>query len=318
MTDRDLDSIFQDDWPEDHRSGLVAVVGRPNVGKSTLINAILGQKIAIVTPKPQTTRKQQLGIFTIEHGQIIFVDTPGLHKPHHKLGEFMVSDAEAALRDADLILWVLDVSTEPQEGDKHIAEMVATLRGNTPVVLALNKADLLAAERREALIAAHEALIPHEHTLLVSALQNSGVADLVTDLMARLPLGPRYYPADQVSEANMRFIAAEIIREKIILSTEKEIPYSVAVEVEEYKERSEEMTYISAVIYVERESQKGIIIGKGGAKIKQLGAEARIELQHELGTQVYLDLRVKVLKDWRSDEALMRRLGYKLPKDDKG
>ncbi|MCB9453438.1 MAG: GTPase Era [Anaerolineaceae bacterium] len=317
MTEHDLDSVFQDDWPDDHRSGLVAVVGRPNVGKSTLINAILGQKIAIVTPKPQTTRKQQLGIFTVEHGQIVFVDTPGLHKPHHKLGEFMVSDAESALRDADLILWVLDVSTGPQEGDNHIAETVARLRGNTPVILVLNKADLLSDENHKARIAAYTALIPHEQVLLVSALQNSGVTELVTDLLARLPLGPRYYPVDQVSEANMRFIASEIIREKIILLTEKEIPYSVAVEIEEYKERSEDMTYIGAVVYVERDSQKGIIIGKSGAMIKQIGAESRAELQEELGTQVYLDLRVKVLKNWRSDEALMRRLGYRMPKDDK-
>lgn len=317
MTDRELDTIFNDDWPEDHRSGLVAVVGRPNVGKSTLINAILGQKIAIVTPKPQTTRKQQLGIFTVEHGQIIFIDTPGLHKPHHKLGEFMVGDAEAALRDADMILWVLDVSAMPEDSDRHIAETVASLRGSTPVILALNKADLLTDTDRAAHIAAHEALISHDDTVLLSALQNSGVVELVNNLLGRLPLGPRYYPVDQISEANMRFIASEIIREKIILSTDKEIPYSVAVEIEDYKERSAEMTYIGAVIYVERESQKGIIIGKNGAMIKELGAKARAELQRELGTQVYLDLRVKVLKNWRSDEALMRRLGYRLPKGDK-
>lgn len=317
MTDRELDTVFNDDWPEDHRSGIVAVVGRPNVGKSTLINAILGQKIAIVTPKPQTTRKQQLGIFTIEHGQIIFIDTPGLHKPHHKLGEFMVGDAEAALRDADMILWVLDVSAMPEDSDRHIAETVAAMRGSTPVILALNKADLLTDANRAAHIAAHEALIPHEDIVLLSALQNSGVAELVNNLLGRLPLGPRYYPVDQISEANMRFIASEIIREKIILSTDKEIPYSVAVEIEDYKERSAEMTYISAVIYVERESQKGIIIGKNGAMIKELGAKARAELQRELGTQVYLDMRVKVLKNWRSDETLMRRLGYRLPKSEK-
>lgn len=311
----ELDTVFNDSWPEDHRSGVVAVVGRPNVGKSTLINRILGQKIAIVTPKPQTTRRQQLGIYTEEHGQILFTDTPGLHKPHHKLGQYMVMVAENALQDSDLILWVLDVSVEPQEGDKHIAATVARLHGDTPVLLALNKADLADDKTRQANVEAYRALVPNAGTALVSALTGEGVDALVKDILSRLPLGPRYYPADQVSEVNMRFIAAEVIREKIILNTEEEIPYSVAVEVEEFKERSAAMTYISAIIYVERDTQKGIIIGKGGDMIKRIGSEARAELADMLGTQVYLDLHVKVLKNWRSDEDLMRRLGYRLPKD---
>ncbi|HEX2905862.1 MAG TPA: GTPase Era [Phototrophicaceae bacterium] len=313
----DLDSIFDDSWPEDHRSGVVAVVGRPNVGKSTLINRVLGQKIAIVTPKPQTTRRQQLGIYTEAHGQILFTDTPGLHKPHHKLGEYMVAVAEDALQDADVILWVLDVSVEPQEGDKHIAATISRLRGETPVVLALNKADLLPnPNARQLNIEAYQKLAPHEGLLAISALDGQGVNDLLQQLMSHLPLGPRYYPADQVSEVNQRFIAAEVVREKIILNTEEEIPYSVAVEIEEFKERSADMTYISATIYVERDTQKGIIIGKGGQAIKKMGSEARAELANILGTQVYLDLHVKVLKNWRSDEDLMRRMGYRLPKHD--
>jgi GTPase len=309
----DLDTVFDDSVPEDHRSGFVAVVGRPNVGKSTLINAILGQKIAIVTPKPQTTRKRQLGIYTEEHGQMIFVDTPGLHKPQHKLGQFMVGVAEEALRDADLILWVLDVSEKPESADEHIASTVSRLQGDTPVILALNKIDQLAENQRAANIEAHEALIPHEKIHLISALNGTGVTELVQDLLQRLPQGPRYYPMDQVSEANMRFIAAEIIREKIILHTEKEIPYMVAVEIESYQEQQEQVV-ISATIYVERDSQKGIIIGKGGSMIKQIGSEARQELIEMLGTRVHLDLRVKVLKNWRSDEDLMRRLGYRIAK----
>jgi GTPase len=311
----DLDTVFNDSWPEDHRSGVVAVVGRPNVGKSTLINRILGQKIAIVTPKPQTTQRQQLGIYTVEKGQILFKDTPGLHAPKHKLGEFMVAAAEDALRDADLILWVLDVAVPPQPADEHIAETIKSLRGG-PVFLALNKADLLQDINRESNIAAHKALVPHDYAALVSAKDGSGVSELVNDILNRMPLGPRYYPADQISEVNMRFIAAEVIREKIMLHTEQEIPHSVAVEVESFQERSDNMSYISAIIYVERESQKGIIIGKGGSMIKQIGSEAREELSAMLGTQVYIDLRVKVLRNWRNDEGLMNRLGYRIIKDE--
>lgn len=310
----DLDTVFDDSWPEDHRSGVIAVVGRPNVGKSTLLNSILGQKIAIVTPKPQTTRKQQLGIYTEEHGQVLFVDTPGLHKPHNKLGEYMMTVAEDALRDADLILWVLDVSVMPEDADKHIAETVTRLRGDTPVILVLNKSDLVKEKTLDAHRDAYAEMVENIASVSVSALKGEGVSELVAFLLEQLPLGPRYYPADQVSETNMRFIAAEVIREKIILSTEQEIPYSVAVEITEYKERSADMTYVSAVIYVERDTQKGIIVGKGGTMIKNLGSAARTELSSMLGTGVYLDLHVKVLKNWREDAHLMQRMGYRMPK----
>jgi GTPase len=310
----DLDTVFDDSWPEDHRSGVVAIVGRPNVGKSTLINRILGQKIAIVTPKPQTTRKQQLGIYTEEHVQILFMDTPGLHRPQHKLGEYMVGTAEEALRDADLILWVLDIAVEPQDSDKYIAETVNKLRGDTPVILVLNKIDLVNDATRETRLTQYGELVENEATILVSAGDGKGVKELVAYLKESLPLGPRYYPADQVSEANMRFISAEVIREKIILNTQKEIPYAVAVEVSEFKERSSDMTYINATIYVERDSQKGIIVGKGGTMIKKLGSAARVDLAEIIGTQIYLDLHVKVLKNWREDEALMRRMGYRVAK----
>ncbi len=309
--------VFENEQlPADHRSGVVAIVGRPNVGKSTLMNRILGQKVAIVTPKPQTTRRQQLGIYTEDHGQILFMDTPGLHKPHHKLGELMVNLAEAALSDADVILWVLDVSVEPQDEDKGIAQTINRLRRETPVILALNKADLPTTGTRIVNTGAYLTLVEHAGALAVSALDGTGVNELVKDLMGRLPLGPRYYPADQVSEVNMRFIAAEVIREQIILNTEKEIPYSVAVEVEEFKERSENLSYINAIVYVERESQKGIVVGKGGSMIKKIGSDARRELASIIETQIYLDLHVKVLKNWRSDENLMRRLGYRAPERD--
>lgn len=310
----DLDTVFEDSIPPDHRSGVVAVVGRPNVGKSTLINNILGQKIAIVSPKPQTTRRQQLGIYTEDHAQILFMDTPGLHKPHHKLGEYMVGVAEEALKDADTILWVLDISVEPTKEDIYIAETVQKLRGATPLILALNKVDLVDTKTRERHLEQYNQLVDNDAAVLVSAMNGSGVKELVDFLRDGMPFGPRYYPVDQVSEVNMRFIAAETIREKIILNTEQEIPYSVAVEVTEYKERSETLTYISANIYIERDSQKGIIIGKNGDMIKRIGSEARNELAELVGTQIYLDLHVKVLKNWRMDEDLMRRLGYRLPK----
>ena len=312
----DLDTVFDDVLPPDHRSGVVAVVGRPNVGKSTLINRILGQKIAIVSPKPQTTRRQQLGIYTEAKAQILFMDTPGLHTPHHKLGEYMVGVAEEALKDGDIILWVLDISVEPTKEDLQIAALVNQFRGDTPVVLALNKVDLVDKKKREAHLDLYSALVDNDAAILMSATQGDGVSTLIDYLREGIPEGPRYYPVDQVSEVNMRFIAAEVIREKIILNTEQEIPYSVAVEVEEYKERSDKMTYISATIYVERDSQKGILIGKNGDMIKRIGSEARAELADMLGTQVYIELRVKVLKNWRMDEDLMRRLGYRLPKKD--
>lgn len=313
----ELDSVFDDQLPPDHRSGVVAVVGRPNVGKSTLINRLIGQKIAIVSPKPQTTRRQQLGIYTDENMQILFVDTPGLHSPQHKLGEYMVNAAESAFRDADVILLLMDISEPPDEGDRHLAETVQRLRGQTPVVLAVNKGDIVMNEAvKRARVEEYAMLLPHDRLLLISAQNGDNVDVLLDDLKSRMPLGPRYYPVDQVSEVNMRFIAAEIVREKVMISTEDEIPYAVAVEVDSFRERSDNLTYISAVIYVERDSQKGIVIGKNGQKIKQIGSLARTELSNLLGTDVFLELNVKVAKNWRSDEDLMRRLGYRL-KDDR-
>lgn len=311
-----LDDLFNDSLPDDHRSGVVVVAGRPNVGKSTLINRLIGQKIAIVSPKPQTTRKRQLGIYTSERAQILFIDTPGLHAPQHRLGEYMVKVAETAFRDSDVILLLLDVSEKPEAGDRHLAETVARLRGDTPVVLVLNKTDLLTPAARDANIAAHSALIPQpDASFLISAMQGDGVDDLLNYVIDKLPQGPRYYPTDQTSDMNMRFIAAEVVREKVMLNTEQEIPYSVAVEVEGFQEK-DNINAISATIYVERDTQKGIIIGKGGDMIKRIGSQARAELEEMLDGKVFLELHVKVLKNWRSDEGLMKRLGYRMRDED--
>ena len=317
MTDSASALPHDSETPPGFHSGVVAVVGRPNVGKSTLINRILGQKVAAVSPKPQTTRRRQLGIYTDSSAQILFLDTPGLHAPQHKLGEYMVKAAEGAFHDVDVILIVLDVSEPPETADRHLADTVARLRGETPVVLALNKVDLSPDVHVRGLrVEEHSALIPHAAAFAVSAAEGTAVEELVADLVSRLPEGPLYYPEDQLSEVNMRVIAAEIIREKVMTYTEQEVPHSVAVEIDSYRERSESLTYISATIYVERDSQKGIVIGKGGERIKKIGSDARTDLGEMLGTTVYLELNVKVLKNWRSDERQMARFGYKPSKED--
>lgn len=305
-----LDNLI-DDWSDDHKSGIVAIVGRPNVGKSTLINAILGQKIAITTPKPQTTRRTQLGIYSTEDVQILFTDTPGLHAPRNALGEYMMTVAENSLKETDVILWILDVSEAPQKSDFHIAETIRRSRGDAKLILVFNKNDLVTPKTN---FSAFEDLIEHDATVKVSALEEDGIDNLLSAIVAQIPLGPRYYPIDQVSDLNMRFISAEVVREKVILNTEKEIPHSVAVHITEYKDR-ENRTDIYAVIYVEKDSQKGIVIGKGGKMIKEVGTQARIELEKMLDRQVFLDLRVKVLKNWRSNEKFMRKVGYKLPRE---
>jgi GTPase len=295
-------------------SGFVAVVGRPNVGKSTLMNRILGEKIAIVSPKPQTTRLRQFGIYTQPGVQVVFVDTPGIHQPKHKLGEFMVQVAVDALRDADLILFVVDVSQPPNDEDKRVAELIKEARSASPVLLALNKIDRLSPERIQPNVDAYRELVPDADWTTLSATLGNGVDDLLARIVGKLPPGPQFFPEDQLSDTALRDIVAEIIREKVLLNTEQEVPHAVAVEVQEFKERSPELTYIGANIYVERDSQKGILIGKGGAMLKKISSEARADIEQLVGTKVYLELWVKVLKNWRRDETVLKRLGYKIGK----
>jgi GTP-binding protein Era len=304
--------------PPDHRSGFVAVIGRPNVGKSTLLNRILGQKIAITSPKPQTTRDQLLGILTLDDAQILFLDTPGIHKPQHQLGEHMVKVATETIDDVDVVLWLVDINAAPTDEDRAIADLLVKLarRGKqklAPLVLGLNKLDQPDAQ---ALInqrtAEYAALINdiQIETVAFSALTGAGVDELLDVVRDLLPQGPRYYPADQVTDLQTRFIVAELIREQALHLLAQELPHSLAVVVDEFTQRSEEMTYISAVLYVERETQKPIVLGQGGKMIKRIGQRARPQIEELIGTKVYLELWVKVWEKWRKREGMLRRLGY--------
>jgi GTP-binding protein Era len=299
--------------PPGHRSGFVVVVGRPNVGKSTLMNRLLGQKIAIVSHKPQTTRNRLLGVLTLDAAQVIFLDTPGIHAPKHRLGEAMVDAAAPVLSDADVLLWVVDGSVLPTDEDRHVAELLAAVDAAVPRVLALNKSDR---GIPAAAAAAYAALVPGATalaTLSVSALREHGLDTLLERLVSDLPEGPRYYPPDQVTDQQERFMAGELVREQLLLHLGDEVPHSVAVLVTEFKERSAEMTYISATIFVERESQKPIVLGKDGQMLKQIGRDARVQIETLLDTRVYLELWVKVRPKWRSDDLELRRLGYSPP-----
>lgn len=299
--------------PEDHRSGFVAVLGKPNVGKSTLINAYVGQKVAIVSSKPQTTRRRLLGILTLPQAQIIFIDTPGIHSPKHKLGEYMVETAARALRDVDLVLFMVDVSEPPTEEDEEIARLLGRGRP-APIILALNKIDLLPPERLEPRAEAYLSLVACQESMAISATRGDNRGELLALIIQYLPLGPRYYPPDQVTDQDLRFMAAELIREQALERLHQEVPHAVAVVVEEFQERREDLTYISATIYVERDSQKGILLGQGGKMLKRIGTAARKEIEALLGKELYLELWVKVSKRWRQNEGALRRLGYVLPK----
>ena len=306
----------QEDLPPGHKSGFVAVIGRPNVGKSTLMNAILGEKLAIVSPKPQTTRLRQLGILTRDDAQRIFVDTPGIHNPRTPLGQFMVSVALDALKDADVVLFMGDLSENVTPEDRQIADLVRQAQSETPGLLVLNKVDLAPSpETLQRRVEAFRLLVPDAEWLTTVAVTGEGVPQVLQAIIDRLPEGPRYYPEDQLSDTTVRDIVAEMIREKVLLNLEEEVPHGVATVVEEFKQRSEDMTYVHATIYVERDSHKGIVIGKKGQMLKTISQQARTEIEGFLGTKVYLELWVKVLKNWRRDERTLRRLGYKINRD---
>ena len=291
-----------------YKSGFVAVVGRPNVGKSTLLNQIIGQKIAIVSDTPQTTRNRILGILTLPDAQILFLDTPGIHKPQHKLGEYMVNSARSALREVDLILFVSDVTESVGPGERFILDMLK--QEQTPVILVLNKVDLVAKDKLLPIISQYSAFRDFAAIVPVSALAGSNVDRLLSVIKDLLPEGPQYYPEDEVTDQPERVVAAKFIREKIFRLTREEIPHSTAVEVEEMKTRPNGDVFLRATIYVERESQKGIIIGAKGAMLKEIGQQARLDMENIFGSRFFVDLWVKVKNDWRNKEGSLRMFGY--------
>lgn len=294
---------------EHFKSGFVAVVGRPNVGKSTLINALIGDKIVIVSDKAQTTRNRIICVYTDQDKQIVFMDTPGIHKPKHKLGEFMVTAAVDSLKEVEAVLFLVAANEKRGPGDNFIIEQLQKVK--VPVYLCINKIDTLTKEDLLKVIVSYQDAYPFAGVIPISALEKENLDVLLDELTSKLPEGPQYFPEDMITDQPERLLISDMIREKILLTTRDEVPHSIAVEVEEMKTREDGTTYIRATIFVERDSQKGIIIGNKGAMLKQLGAQSRLDIQRLLGTKVYLDLWVKVKKDWRNKSGMLSELGYK-------
>ncbi|OAG28691.1 GTPase Era [Thermodesulfatator autotrophicus] len=291
------------------RSGYVALIGLPNVGKSTLLNQLLGYKVAIATPKPQTTRFPIRGILTGENFQIIFVDTPGIHDAKDLFNKIMVEQALKAIEEVDSIVFIIDVSNRNPKAEEKIVEILR--KANKPTILALNKIDLIKKGELLPIIDYFSQIYPFKAIVPISALERDGLEELVKEIAETLPEGPMYYDPETLTDQPQRLLAAEIIREKVFMLTRQEIPYATAVVVEEFHEDPERnLVVIQATIYVEKDSQKGIIIGKGGQMLKKIGTLAREELEFLLGKRVHLDLWVKVLKGWRKEEKLLRRLGF--------
>ncbi|MGL5207595.1 MAG: GTPase Era [Acidaminococcaceae bacterium] len=292
-----------------HYSGFVAVVGRPNVGKSTLVNSLIGEKIAIMSDRPQTTRNKIMCILNTDNAQIMFLDTPGIHKPQHKLGEYMVRSAESTLHEVDVILFVVDVNEKKGAGDDYIIEQLKKVK--TPVILVANKIDKLADKGQLfPIISSYTKSFDFTAVVPTSALTDNEFKPLLGEIVKHLPEGPQYFPEDMITDQPERVIAAEMIREKVLKLTRDEVPHSIAVEIEEMKTRANEDLYIRAVIYVERESQKGIVIGAKGSLLKLIGRQAREDIENLLGNKVYLDLWVKVKADWRNRDNVLRQFGY--------
>lgn len=290
-------------------SGFVSVVGRPNVGKSTLINSLVGKKVVIVSDKPQTTRNRIQAVLTTPRAQVVFVDTPGFHKPKHQLGEYMVKAALDSLQKVDLVLFMVEALFPPGRGDRYIAEMLKELK--MPAFLVVNKIDLAPPDFRESWLPLYEKLLNFKRCFLISALREENTMDLLEGIIQELPPGPLFYPPEMVTDRPEGFQIGEIIREKILARTREEVPHSVAVEIERLKRREDkDLLEISAVIYVEKESQKKIIIGKEGQMLKEIGSEARRELENLLGSRIFLELWVKVKESWRRKENVLRQLGY--------
>ena len=292
------------------KSGFVALIGRPNVGKSTLMNQIIGQKIAITPKKPQTTRNKIQTVYTCDEGQIVFLDTPGIHKAKNKLGEYMVSVAEKTLKEVDLIMWLVEPDTFIGAGEQHIAEQLKGIQ--VPVILVINKTDTVKQDEVLSFIDAYRKILDFDEIIPASALRGKNVDTIVEQIFKYLPEGPMYYDEDTVTDQPMRQIVAELIREKALHALDEEIPHGIAVTIERMKKRRHKDIYdIEATIVCERDSHKGIIIGKQGSMLKKIGTNARYEIEQQLNTKVNLQIWVKVRKDWRDSELLMKNYGYK-------
>ena len=285
-------------------------MGKPNVGKSTLLNALLETKVAAVSPWPQTTRKRQMGILSLENAQIIFVDTPGVHHPFHKLGEYMNQEAADVLEESDLALLVVDASEKPDDEDRMLINLLEELNIRLRVLVALNKMDLVSQEELSENRDAFHDLLPQADFVPISASQGQNLDLLVEKIIAELPEGPPFFPSDQITDLYEREIAADLIREAVLYHLRDEVPHSIAVRIDEFNERDHQGAYIAATLFVERESQKGIVIGQGGTMLKEIGTAARLEIERMSGRKVYLKLRVKVRKNWRNDENALRLFGF--------
>ena len=294
---------------KEYKSGFVALIGRPNVGKSTLMNKIIGQKIAITSNKPQTTRNKIQTVYTCDQGQIIFLDTPGIHKAKNKLGEYMVNVAEKTLKEVDVILWLVEPSTFIGAGEQHIAEQLKDI--NVPVILVINKIDTVKKEEILVFIDAYRKILDFAEIIPASALRDKNADEIVESIFKYLPQGPQYYDEDTVTDQPMRQIVAEIIREKALHALNEEIPHGIAVTIEKMKERKNgKITDIEATIICERDSHKGIIIGKQGSMLKKIGSNARYEIEKMLEMKVNIQLWVKVRKEWRDSDLLLKNYGY--------
>jgi len=293
-----------------HRTGFAALAGRPNVGKSTLMNGMIGEKIAIMSDRPQTTRNKIMGICSTDNAQILFLDTPGIHKPLHKLGEFMNQTAIGTLNQVDVILFVVDAGEKKGAGEKFILEQLKKV--NTPVLLVINKIDKLEDKTRLlSIMKSYTEEMEFAAVIPVSALKKEGFGDLQKEIVRCLPEGPSLFPEDDLTDQPMRAIAAEMIREKVLRNTHDEVPHAIAVEINEFKERPNGSVFIRATIFVERESQKGIVIGAKGALLKKIGQEARKDIENLTGGSVFLDLWVKVRADWRNKAKALKEFGYR-------
>ncbi|ACL74960.1 GTPase Era [Ruminiclostridium cellulolyticum] len=296
-----------------YKSGFVSVIGRPNVGKSTLLNTITGQKIAIMSNKPQTTRNTIRGVITNKECQLILIDTPGIHKPKTKLGEYMVNVASETIKEVDLILFLVEANTQPGAQDVNIIQQLKQIK--TPVFLILNKVDLISKDKLLAIIDSYSKLMDFKAIIPISALKNDGIDLILKEALDYIPEGPQFFSEDMLTDQPEKVIAAEMIREKVLLNLDDEVPHGVGVEVTSFKEREDGLINIQATIYCEKSSHKGIIIGKQGNMLKKIGSAARYEIERLLDTKIFLELWVKVKPDWRNSDNMLKTLGYKTNKN---